>query len=354
MPSIKNSRIKSFFVHAGQLFKLDEKTENLSKIKLFWRKIRVWVMISFGITLLLILVNQISFRDFLRSISSVNPLFLVTAIIIGLTATILKTVRFGFFFPPQGRWLGLYGIFAILRVLYYLLPFNSGEIVYLSALKKYKFSPSITETAPTWFFLRVTDVIALSLWFLIVLFPVHFTGSLFGKMYSFRWMIIGIASLMLLIVLSLPFWIPRIKIGKTENWFSKKLKLFQSGFNRTFGIQTLIKTLFMSLTIWFSLIMFDTLALLAFNTPLTFLECFLASIGLYCISLLPINAPLNLGTDEAIWTGILMIAGVTSSQAISIALSIRFVSIFVLIAEAIIGSLLFSTLHNIEAQEHGI
>ncbi len=349
MPSIENSQIKNFFTYLRQLFKQNVENQNYGKFRLFWRRIRVWIMLAVGISLLLILLNQISLNDFFLSISNVNPLLLIAAIVIGLTATLLKTARFSSFFPAPRRWLGLYGVFAILRVVYYLMPFNSGEIVYLSALKKYKFSPSITETAPTWFFLRVTDVIALSMWFLIVLFLVPFTGSLFGKMYSFRWIIIGIAGLMLLIVLTFPLWIPRIKIDKTENWFTNKLKLFQSGFNRTFGIQTLVRTLFMSLTIWFSLILFDTLALLAFNTPLTILECFLASIGLYCISLLPINAPLNLGTDEAIWTGILMIAGVASSQAISIALSIRFVSIFVLIIEAIIGSTIFFTKKNLAA-----
>lgn len=63
-------------------------------------------------------------------------MLLIEAILVGLSATILKAARFGLFFPASRRWLGLYGLFAVLRVLYYLLPFNSGGIVYLSALKK--------------------------------------------------------------------------------------------------------------------------------------------------------------------------------------------------------------------------
>lgn len=337
-----DSRIRNFFIYTSGLFKQNQDTPDGNKLKLLWRKIRVWVMLAFGISLLLILISQISFHDFIKSISNVNPLVLIAAILVGLSATILKAARFGFFFPPSGRWLGLYGLFAVLRVLYYLLPFNSGEIVYLSALKKYKFSPSITETAPTWFFLRVTDIIALSFWFLIILFLVPFKGNLFGEMYSFRWIIIGIAVMMLLISFLIPFWVPKIKIEKTESWISKKVALLQAGFRRTFGIRTLTKTLLMSVIIWFSLVLFDTLALLAFNTPLSFIECFLASIGLYCISLLPINAPMNLGTDEAIWTGILMIAGISATQAISIALSIRFVSIILLLLEGLAGIVILS------------
>lgn len=342
MQNNKYSPFISFFAYLPQLFKQREEIEKYGKVKLLWRKIRVWVMLTFSFSILLILISQISFHDFIKSISNVNQLVLIAAILVGLSSTMLKAARFGFFFPPSGRWLGLYGLFAVLRVFYYLLPFNTGEVVYLSALKKYNFSPSITETAPAWFFLRVTDIIALSFWFLIILFLVPFKGNLFGEMYSFRWIIIGIAVMMFLISFLIPFWVPKIKVKKTESWTSKKVSLLQTGFRRTFGIRTLTITLLMSVVIWFSLILFDTLALLAFNTPLSFLECFLASIGLYCISLLPINAPMNLGTDEAIWTGILIIAGINATQAISIALSIRFVSIILLLLEGLAGIVILS------------
>ena len=335
--NLVSRKISDFNSLTKQLFKVEKKEESVGLIRALWTKLRIWLMLLGGISIFIYLISQISLADFFNNILNVNIIYFIGAFIVGISVTILKTIRFEFFYPAQGRWLGLYGIFALLRVLYYVLPFNTGEIVYLTMFKKYQFTPTITETAPTWFFLRLTDIIALAFWFTAVLFFVPFTGSLFGEMYSFRWIIIGIAGTMLVVILSLPFLIPRIPISKKENWITKKLNMLRSGFSRTFGISTLIRTLINSIIIWLAAILFDTLALIAFNTPLSFMECFLASIAIYCISLLPINAPLNLGTDEALWTGVLMLAGVSSVQAISIALSLRVVNFLVLFSEGIIG-----------------
>ncbi len=329
--------ISNFISFFRQLFSSAKVDEKGSKYKVLWQKLKIWGMLFFGLSLFGLLISQISLSDFLNNFFRVNLFYFFAAFLVGISVTILKTIRFGYFYPAPGRWLGLYGVFAVLRVVYYILPFNTGELVYLAALKKYQYTPTIAETAPTWLFLRLTDIIALALWFTFVLFIVPFTGNLFGEMYSFRWAIIGIASAMLVIILSLPFWVPRIPLSKNENWFTNRIKLFQSGFNRTFGMTTLVRTLINSLLIWFSAILFDTLALIAFNTPLSFMECFLATTAMYSISLLPLNAPLNIGTDEAIWTGILMLSGIAANQAISIALGIRIVSFLVLLTEGIIG-----------------
>ncbi|HSR18189.1 MAG TPA: lysylphosphatidylglycerol synthase transmembrane domain-containing protein, partial [Ignavibacteriaceae bacterium] len=266
---------------------------------------------------------------------------IVAALLTGHTSTVFKTIRFAYFFPAPGRYLKLYGAFAFLRVLYYVLPFNSGELVYLAVLKKYKFSPGITETAPTWLFIRLTDIIALSCWIIFILFFSPLTGTLFGKLYSVRWIIIGFSAALIVFILSYRFWVPKIPTGKVNHWISSRLQQFKSGFNRTFGVKNLLKTIGLSIVVWCMLILFDTFTLFAFNIPLNFLECFLASIAVYSISLLPINAPFNLGTGEALWAGVLVLSGIDSTLAVSIALSIRLVNIIVLLAEGLIGSILF-------------
>lgn len=350
MARFNTNSISNFIRFVRQLFKTEKVEEKGSRYKILWRKLRVWVMLAFGLSLFGILLSQISLKEFLNVFSSIDIRYFAAAFIAGISSTVFKSIRFGYFFPAPGRRVSLYGIFAFLRVLYYLLPFNTGELVYLSVLKKYRFSPTITETAPTWFFLRLTDIIALSIWIIVVLFLSPLTGSLYGKIYSVRWLIIGLAGGLIFFILSFPFWIPRIPLGKSEHWFFQRIKIFKSGFTRTFGINTLVKTLVISLLIWCLLILFDTFSLIAFNTPLTFAECFLASIALYCISLLPINAPMNIGTDEAIWTGILMLSGIASNQAISIALSIRVISLFVLLTEGLIGfSIIFIRQNTMES-----
>lgn len=331
-----NKKIEEF----TQFIKLQlkqNKNNNFKKNKAIINNVKMWFMLLFGISIIIYLITNISIAEFVNFFLKVNIVLFIIAIITGLTATVIRTLRFEYYFPSNGRILSLYGIFAIMRVFYYVLPFNTGEVVYLTVLKKYRFITSITETAPTWLFLRITDIIALSMWLIIVIFFIPFSGNLFSEFYPYRWFLILVLGLFLLTIVSLPLWIPKIKFSNNSKWITQKILTLQDGFKRTFGLFSLFRTLFLSILIWFVLILFDTLILVSFNTPLSFIECFLASIAIYCISLLPINAPLNLGTDEALWSGILILAGVSTSIAISISLSIRIVNIIILSIEGILG-----------------
>ena len=307
------------------------------KNKLLWKKFKIWTMLAVGIILFAVIIKQISLSEFINVFSSVKIKFFIASILLGVAATVFKTIRFEYFFPAPGRRLNLYGTFAFLRVAYYVLPFNSGEFVYLSVLKKSRFSPTIAETTPTWFFLRSTDVIALAVWFIIALNIGHLTDDLYGKLYSLRWIIMGISITLVIIIFSFPFWIPKISYKSSDNWFIQRLNLFRIGLTRTFGIKTFVRTFINAILIWSALIGSEVLAQLAFNTPLDLSQCFLASITVYCVSLLPINTPLSLGTGEAIWSGVMILAGVNAGLAISIALSIRVVSMTTVLIDGLIG-----------------
>jgi uncharacterized membrane protein YbhN (UPF0104 family) len=294
-------------------------------------------MLAFGVTIFIILILQISFKDFLKVLTNANIEYILIGFLVGISATVFRTIRFGYFFPSQGRWISLYGAFALLRLLRYILPFSSGEIVYLNLLKKYKFSPTIAETTPTWILIRISDVIALAIWFFIVLTFMPVNSLIYDKLYSFHRILGGLSVGLILFMLSLPLWIPHIKVKKTDSWFSKRLIDLKSGFKRTFGIHVFIRTIIISIVIWITNIGLSVFAQLAFNTPLKLPECFLASILVLCFTLLPINAPLSVGTAEAVWTGVMVMAGINTSQAISIAISIRIVSMVVLMMDGLIG-----------------
>ena len=330
-------KVTDFLFFIRRLLNSKKNENSLKGFKAFWRRIRLWVVLAFGLSLFLIIIRQISLEDFLEVFSNVNIGFLLLAFIVGLSATVFKTIRYGYFFPPKDRWLSLYGSFGIMRVLFYVLPFHSGEIVSLNLLKKYRFSPTITETAPTWLFMRITDVIAVSLWFTAALAFTPSTGILYGKLNTVRWIIIGISIGLIFLMMSLPFWISKISFGNSSNWMLNRLSLLKSGFERTFGLKVFLRTLINSIIIWGSLIAFYVLAQITFDTPLELWQCFVVSVSIWCFSLLPINAPLNIGTDEAAWTGIMVMAGMESNQAVSIALSIRIISMLVLLTDGLFG-----------------
>lgn len=310
------------------------------KIKTWYRILKNWIIPVFGLLLFILILSQISFKEFINVITRIDIRFFIIGFIAGFTSTVFRTIRYAYYFPARERWFSLYGAFALSRLMYFALPFNSGDLVYLNVLKKYRFSPSIAETAPVWILLRLTDVIALSIWLIIALtiIPVH--GKLYEEMNTYRWLIIGICLIMMIFILAIPFWINRIPFKSSNSWLSDRLQAIRAGINRTLGFNIFLRTLLVSFFIWASIISSTIFSQLAFNTPLTFSECFLASVATLVVTLLPINPPLGLGTGDAAWVGVMMLAGVDSSLAISLAISIRLFSMLNVFTEGLFGYLI--------------
>jgi uncharacterized membrane protein YbhN (UPF0104 family) len=165
-------------------------------------------------------------------------------------------------------------------------------------------------------------------------------GRLYGRMYSFKWIIISISIILLFLIFTLPLWIQKISFKFSNKWLNQRFISLKEGFTRTFGIKVLIRTIILAIIIWLVLICSQILSQFAFNTPLSFSNAALVSITIYCISLIPINTPLNIGTDEAAWTGAMVLAGITVDKAISIAVSIRIISMIILFTDGLFGLLI--------------
>jgi len=342
MSSSLKTAISNILNKFRQLFMLGNENEDSDNSKSLWSKLKFWGAILFGISLFVILLSLISIKDLLRVLSNMNIWFFLAALILGLASTLIKTFRFGLLFPPLGRWLKLYGIFTSLRFIYYLLPFHTGEVVYLNVLKKYKFFRTITEALPSWIYFRVTDVIALTLWFMIAVVFGNLRGNLYNSLHHLYWILLGISAGLILSIFSLPYFISKIPFGKSENWFSKKFILLRAGFARASGALVFLRTIFISFVIWTALIGWHVLAQSAFNTPLEIWQKIFTSITIYLLSLIPINTPLSIGTDEAAWTGALMLSGLNMNESVSIALSMRVISMLILFTDGIIGLTILS------------
>jgi uncharacterized membrane protein YbhN (UPF0104 family) len=350
MSSLSKNTFSNVFEKFQQLFSLGKKDKDRDKSKSIWDKFKLWGAILLGITLFVILLSLISIEDLLRVLSNMNIWFFLAALVLGISSTIIKTIRFGSLFPPSGRWLKLYGIFTSLRFIYYLLPFNAGEVVYLNVLKKYKFFQTITEALPSWIFLRMTDVIALTLWLIIVVIFGDLSGELYESVQNWHSIIIGFSIGLILIIFSLPFIVSKISLEKSENWFFKKLMLLKAGLARTKGVWVFFRTIFISFVIWAALIGWHVLAQSAFNTPLAIWHKLFVSITIYLLSLIPINTPLNIGTDEAAWTGALLMSGLNLNESISIAVSMRVVSMLILFTDGLIGLTILSLKKNSDTE----
>jgi uncharacterized membrane protein YbhN (UPF0104 family) len=340
MAAIRKSAVSDFVKFTKQLFvdKKEGEKKNLSTFQKVIKKARGWMVIAIGLGLFVFLITRVSLVEIVDVFTHVNIKYLLAACFVGLSATMIRALRYEYFFPASGRMLQLYGTFALMRVLYYILPFNSGELVNLGLLKKYRFSPSIAETSPIWFLIRVTDVIALTFFFSLALAFAPIKNDLYGGMRSFRWLIYGISIGLILLLLTLPFWIQKISFKISNKWGLQRLDAIKTGINKNYNPRAFIRTAGIAVIIWSFLITSYIFSQLAFNTPLNLSSCFLSSVTVYCLSLLPINTPLNIGTDEAAWTGVMVMAGINTGQAISIAFSLRVISMLVILTDGLIGT----------------
>ncbi|MCG8375816.1 MAG: lysylphosphatidylglycerol synthase domain-containing protein, partial [Chlorobiales bacterium] len=128
-----------------------------------------WLATFVGGLLFITLLSRISFSDFSGLIREADKPLLVLAVLVGLTTTILRALRYCFFFPSPDRFYILYGVFALLRLINYCLPFRTGELASLALLKKLRLSPTISETSPVWLIIRLTDLAAVAFLFSLIL-----------------------------------------------------------------------------------------------------------------------------------------------------------------------------------------
>lgn len=290
-------------------------------------------MLGIGIGLLYLLLRHVSLADITKVLSRVNPLYILIAGLAELFVTVLRTARYRWFFPTRHRRLKLYGAFALVRLITYSLPLRSGELVYVAMLKKHGFAPSIAELTPVWLLLRVTDMVALATWLSLSL-TFH---SIDDSYQMAKWVFAGIALSLLAGLIGMSVWGKRINVRRDDSWLSSRLRKFQKGLSRIRSWLALARTLLFSLLIWLLMAVAGMFLQIAFDSPLSFESCFVAALTTMSIGLLPIQAPLGIGTGEAIWTGVFKVLGVQTTQAIGLAIAVRLVTILFVCFEGLIG-----------------
>lgn len=298
-----------------------------------------WFIVILGIGLFLLILSKISLGELLEVIERANIRYLLVTVFVSPLITAIRTIRYGFFFPPAiGRWIGLYGAFAFMRLVNFTFPFRSGEIISLGLLKKNNFSPSIAETTPVWMLMRLTDLAALSMWLTVGLSITTLPGKLGEFLQWLRWILIIFSSVCFTSLFCLPLISSRLKnIFKVNTWIAQRISAFKEGFDQIKSINIFLRTLALASLIWGAMIILLTFVQLSFITPLYLFEACFLSILILVISLMPINAPLGIGTGEAAWTSLMLGFGISMTEAIAIAISVRLITIIMIICEGLIG-----------------
>jgi len=306
-----------------------------------FKALRRWGTLSLGIALLIGICWQIQLHDLLAVLREIDPRFAAVALLSGLLATLLRATRYARFFPAPGRRCELYGAFALMRVLGHLFPLRSGEIVFLGVLSRRQLAPSIAEAAPVWLLLRVTDALALCFWLLLASLAssraadmVGLGGYLFAPLLAITMLLpIGLARIARLLADGRYF--------AQDGWIGRRLQAISSGVLRLRTPGALISAVLWAIAVWGALITSMACAQLAFQTPLSWLSCCAAGAAMMALSLLPIHAPLTIGTGEATWVSVMVFAGVELNQALLIAVGIRLIMLSIMVIDILIGLTMF-------------
>jgi len=234
---------------------------------MFFKKKKWLITLFLGIALLVFIITRLSLKELIFTLTGVNYRYLIMGLFLGFLPTIFRSLRFWYFFRNEGKGLLLIGVFSVMRLMNTIFPMRSGEFIFLKLLKNKKLSPSISETLSVWLFLRMLDVLALSLFFVAFIglseIRVHFQKVL---------IILGIVIVVIIALIScLQFFKRRKKINSAKSWIANRINVFKDGFHRIKGIFAFIWTLILSILIWGSLIMTLVMGLLAFNTPFLFI-----------------------------------------------------------------------------------
>ena len=297
-----------------------------------------WGTALAGAVLLAVLLSHVSLTELARTLRGAHPGYVLAAVLCGLLATAVRVVRYGHFFPPHRRWLQLYGVFSLLRLINYALPFRSGEVVALGLLKKRGLAPTVAETSAIWFVLRCADFTAL---FLLLAAAVNLSVSTHAADPRLQNAALALASLSLLAVVVLPIvlhWaIRRRVVRQGRGWLARQRQAMEDGLQKLQGHRALLWTMVPALLVWTANIGMTTCALLACGAPISACDAALASVIVLAFNLLPIRPPLALGTGDAAWAGTLVLLGVGTAEAIALALGVRLVQMLVTAMDGCIG-----------------
>jgi len=303
-----------------------------------WRRIRPWVWVGGGSVLFAYLLTRISFQDLSELIRRANAGLLVLAVVVGLAITAVRAWRYAFFFPPGERRFLLYRVFAMLRLLNYALPLRSGELITLGMLKRHGLAPTIAEASPVWLLLRITDFVALLVLMCIAVILDANDGHTTSVMRE-SYLLMGAASVGVVGVL----WLIGRKFARQpheepgEGWLQRRLHTFRLGLHRVSSVRTNLLTVALGLVIWAGNVGSFVLVILAFPVEIPWDAAMMATCIALGINLLPLRAPLGLGTGDAAWTGAFILYGLPTDQAIALTLAVRLVQMVMIGIDGLVG-----------------
>jgi len=301
----------------------------------------VRIATAVGVVLLLGMTTQLDSEQALSVISTVDLVWLSSAVSASLLATAFRALRFRLLIPPVGRVIDLVGAFSVMRIASIMLPFQSGQLVLLQHLKNRGLIRTIAGATPAWLLTRAGDVLALLTFFFIT--QVALAADLPGHV---EILILVLVSCSVLVILSGLYWkcdgLPRMfRFVRHSPWLFSRLDDVAAGLKQI-SRGRIVGSLFASHGVWAAMVAVTVFSQIAFGSSLSWQNAILAAVLIQMCGLLPIHAPLQIGTGEATWVASMALAGLPVDDGVYVAVGIRIASLICLAFESGVGWLLVS------------
>ena len=282
---------------------------------------------AFFITIIFIsiLLTQISILDIFKTLSEINPLYLILGFILYTGSIFLRAYRFNILLNYEVGIEELFSITCVHNMINNLLPARTGELSYIYLLKKIN-KRTTGEGVATLIVARIFDFISLSALFFL---GVILVNDIPGFIKNALWIIIFFVIFLSVILVTLLFAGRKfvVSIQRTLEKFhfqNNRIALYigKKGFETVDSLEKIkIKKnvfilMIISTLIWGFNYLLLFLLISAMNFQISYLIVILGGSFILLTSVLPIQGLGGFGTTEAVWTLIFVPLGMPLEEAI--------------------------------------
>lgn len=303
-------------------------------------RLRSAAMLALGIGLLAWFLWKADLPQMLRALAGANYLLLALTIAGNVMTPVLRAFRFKQLYRTRAGVLPLSGLMAQFGFLNMVMPMRSGEVAFLVLLKKRGLIASIAEALPRWIVLRGCDLAAVLLLLVTTALVIPLHRSMTPWVAAAQIVLVVTAVGVVVGVLMLKR-LPLTDDERSPAGFVRgRLWAMRRGLQGLDSWSPLIVTALWSAAIWFWQATIVSLQYVAFRAALPGTELWMVAVGLLAISILPIHAPMSIGTLHAVQVGLLHACGVATSPALGIAIGIHAAMVVAILLQMLIGGAL--------------